>query len=263
MWLPNANGHSISEFNSSGVFQTTASAPGNALLFPEYMGFDPTGNLWVASSNNTTNSLMKFSSSGSYTATYTGNGLTSLLFGLAIDHSGNVWLSNGSSVSEFSNSGGVVGSSPFTTGLSNPVSLALDSSSRLWVLNNDTSVTLLNSSGGVVTGTPYNTGSSTNGATEAIDGAGSDWIITNSFGFPSSTYGLIALSSTGTQFFSNSGTALSFNGYGAEGLAIDGSGDVWVTGGPQVVEFIGAASPVVTPVAANLVSPYSAPASRP
>jgi hypothetical protein len=46
-------------------------------------------------------------------------------------------------------------------------------------------------------------------------------------------------------------------------LAIDGSGNAWVTGGNQVTEFVGAAAPVVTPLAANLGNPYIETASRP
>jgi secreted PhoX family phosphatase len=67
--------------------------------------------------------------------------------------------------------------------------------------------------------------------------------------------------------FNSSGTAISgSNGFtaggilnGPNGLAIDGSGNVWVTGGASnnLVEFVGAATPVVTPIAANLVSPYA------
>ena len=41
-------------------------------------------------------------------------------------------------------------------------------------------------------------------------------------------------------------------------LAIDGSGDVWVpnSNNNTIVEFVGAAAPVVTPIAANLLPPY-------
>jgi DNA-binding beta-propeller fold protein YncE len=41
-------------------------------------------------------------------------------------------------------------------------------------------------------------------------------------------------------------------------IAIDGSGNVWVGNGEAgtVTELIGAATPVVTPVVANLLSPY-------
>jgi ligand-binding sensor domain-containing protein len=69
--------------------------------------------------------------------------------------------------------------------------------------------------------------------------------------------------------FSNSGNILSgASGFlpGEQGVAIapDGSGNVWLTSGSKwVVEIIGASAPVVTPIVANLVTPYSAPASKP
>jgi hypothetical protein len=71
---------------------------------------------------------------------------------------------------------------------------------------------------------------------------------------------------------SSSRTALSgSNGYtggglnGPLGIAVDGSGNVWVANykSKSITEFVGAATPVVTPMVANLISPYSAPASRP
>jgi hypothetical protein len=48
---------------------------------------------------------------------------------------------------------------------------------------------------------------------------------------------------------------------GPYAIAIDGSGNVWVTnpgGGDEgdLVEFVGVATPVVTPTVANLISPY-------
>ena len=40
-------------------------------------------------------------------------------------------------------------------------------------------------------------------------------------------------------------------------VAIDGSGNVWVANADgNLAEFVGAAVPVVTPVVANLLSPY-------
>ena len=51
----------------------------------------------------------------------------------------------------------------------------------------------------------------------------------------------------------------------ATGMAIDGSGNVWVScGSPStVMQFVGLATPVVTPLVANLMAPDSAAASKP
>jgi hypothetical protein len=66
--------------------------------------------------------------------------------------------------------------------------------------------------------------------------------------------------------FNSTGTAITgSSGYRAglsspAFLAIDGAGDVWVTnaGNNSISEFIGLAAPVVTPIVANLLTPYGA-----
>lgn len=78
----------------------------------------------------------------------------------------------------------------------------------------------------------------------AIDGSGNVW--------------LACLLNYGVSELSNSGTLLSpplgyWAGDAATGIAIDGSGDVWVVNGYStpvaVTELIGAATPVTTPLA--------------
>jgi len=137
-------------------------------------------------------------------------------WGVAIDGSGNVWISNtnggvGGSISEFNSSGSPIsGSGGFTGGgLSVPEGLAIDGSGNVWVAN------------------------------EFYAGSVSE--------------------------FNSSGTAISgASGYQSAGLnqpvgiAIDGSGNVWLTDDEtmSITEFVGAATPVVTPVVANLLTPY-------
>ena len=262
VWLANYSGHNLTEFSSAGSFQTTASAPGNALLFPKYFGFDKTGNLWAASSDSVTNSLMKFSGSGAYQATYTGNGLGQSN-GLSIDRYGDVWLSQSDGISEFTNSGAPAKGSPFVAGSASAAGLAFDFSNRLWVLNNDSTVSVLDTSGNYLGGFPYATGTANGAVMEAIDGVGNDWIVLTGPGFPATTGNLVGLSNSGNLISSVSGYTFNTGGYNVGGLAIDGSGNVWVTGGNQVTEYVGAAAPLVTPVAANLGNPYIETASRP
>ena len=258
VWVSNYTGHSLSEFTSAGSFAGTASAPGDALMYPQYMGIDPTGNLWVESSDGGTQSLMKFSGSGSYVAAYTGNGL-SQPNGLAIDPSGNIWVSQYTAVSEFTNTGAPANGSPFKPGPSSLADVALDSNSRLWTLDGNGGINVLSGSQNLFYTVPIS--GSSFAVSEALDGAGSNWIVTSVSG--SSMSSLVQVSASGATLSTGTGFAFPSGVYGAGGPAIDGSGNIWVSAGNHVTEFVGIAAPVVTPVVANLVSPYGAPASRP
>jgi streptogramin lyase len=153
--------------------------------------------------------------------------------------------------------------------LDNPWDVAVDGSGNIWVTNNsDSGVSKFSSSTGNplspasgYTGGGLSSGSlSGGGGTQiAIDGSGNVWL-TN-------------VVSVRLAEFSTAGAPLSpASGYTAGGglenpdsLAIDGSGDVWIAnaGTNSVTEIIGIATPVVTPLVANLISPYSVPASKP
>jgi hypothetical protein len=259
VWGPNYYGNSVSEFSNSGVpISPSASNTGGVL------------------------------SDGGYT----GGGLNGPI-GVAIDGSGNVWVANGSNylfingifvvsntVTELSNSGVAIsppavsnsGPSRFSPGgfsgggLTSPGAIAIDSSGSVWITNgsytnssgatlNSNSVSELSGSGVALSPASGFTGGGLNGpAGIAIDGRGNVWVANYKGGSISE--------------FSNSGVAISpSTGFtGGAGLsqpysiAIDGSGDVW-TGNDQingdnasVTEFIGAAVPVVTPIAAGVAN---------
>jgi hypothetical protein len=114
---------------------------------------------------------------------------------------------------------------------------------------------------GSMTGNPFTATAIGNATAESIDGAGHDWIVSSPFA--SATAYLVGVNAAGDQLTSSTGYSFNSGGYNVGGPAIDGSGNIWVAGGNQVTEFVGAAAPVVTPIAANLSSPYLAPASRP
>jgi len=127
---------------------------------------------------------------------------------IAIDGSGNVWITNYdiNSVSELSNSGAILsGANGYTGGgLDYPFGIAIDGSGNVWITNQTgNSVTELSSSGSVLSGTTGYTGG-------------------------------------GLQQ--------------PRGIAIDGSGNVWVTNYLDgiISEFIGAGTPVITPICAGL-----------
>jgi hypothetical protein len=82
----------------------------------------------------------------------------------------------------------------------------------------------------------------------AIDGAGNIWVsdLNNSTG-----HNVTELSNSGSPISPSTGY-LAGAGYKAGSIAVDGSGDVWIASGLYyggLIELIGAATPVVTPIA--------------
>jgi len=122
---------------------------------------------------------------------YTGGGLSQPT-AIALDQTGNVWVTNGSgnSVTQLSNTGTAATGSPFTAGLiSSPVAIAVDLSGNAWVANSGASITELNptgSSGINYTGNGLSTPSSI-----AVDGLGNVWVANKGAG-------LSAFTSTGS-----------------------------------------------------------------
>ncbi len=134
-----------------------------------------------------------------------------------------------------------------------PRRIAIDASGQVWVLNggDKNSVSKFSSLGVALSPSTGYTGVMSVGLGMAIDGAGQVWIVSNNMGYGSITE------------FSNAGVMLSpstgFTGIGLyqpSSIAVDGSGNVWVPGGvPYYIGttvFIGAAAPVVTPLAAGV-----------
>jgi hypothetical protein len=198
---------------------------------------------------------------------------------LAVDTSGNVWLSSGSGISTTnatvlelsgmnaascttfpctssndSSLGGTYAS--FTVG-SEPWSPAAGPSGAIWFPNSA-------SGANTVSLLPANTpeGSSTSLSRpfySAVDGAGNAWFGTSKSGSPAA---IAELSSTGAVLSPNSGTigyphvGMSTTG----GVAIDPSGNIWsannvgtaATDENSVFEIVGTAAPTVTPIALAL-----------
>jgi hypothetical protein len=164
--------------------------------------------------------------------------------GVAIDGSGNVWVSDSgaSAVSEFGPTGSPVSPTTGFTGggLQNPGAIAIDASGDVWV-GNVGSVSELSPNGSALSPSTGFTGGGINEPFGiAIDGDGNVWVANLNL------VGSVAE-------LSPNGSALSpftgFTGGGtnqADGIAIAGDGNVWVTdsGAGAVSEF----SPIGSPV---------------
>jgi len=242
------------------------------------IAIDKSGDVWVTNEGN--NSLSKLSSSGSPLSPsggFTGSNQLSSPAGVAIDLSGHVWVANygpdaspGESISEFNSDGSAVSGSPFTGGgLYEPTIIAIDAAGNVWASNDDYfgtppevgSLSEFSSAGVPAKNSPITGGGLNCPQGFAIDGAGNVWAANTQ------TLSVSEFSSTGTAITNSNGYAASGAFTGPLGLAIDGSGNVWVTNGEAtgtysaiITEMVGAASPVVTPIVANLLSPYGSAA---
>jgi streptogramin lyase len=253
-----ANESSITELSSSGTSISTGSGYGiGSSLSAWDIAIDALGHVWCT--DGTDNVLIELSSTGSLlsgSAGISGGGLDTPIW-IAFDAAGNSWISNegGTSISEFSDSGSPNSHSPYS-GVNSPEGISISPTGDIWVANNGSGdLVEFNSSGSVLF-----TSSTSSGGLNGPEGAVAD------------SAGNIFVSNTNVTSiseFDSAGAALSpATGYQGGGLsapyaeAVDGSGNLWVqsngTSGSNVVEFVGIASPVATPLVANLLSPYGA-----
>ncbi|HXC95304.1 MAG TPA: NHL repeat-containing protein [Edaphobacter sp.] len=251
-WVTNINTKSVTKLASNGaVISPPSGFTGGGLDNPLGIAIDGNGDAWISNdSGSTTASVTKLSSTGtaiSPAAGFVGGGLGHP-FGIAIDSAGSAWIANisNNSASKFS-SAGVAISPPtgFTGGgLDAAFGIAIDNSGSAWISNgnsgNDPNRITKLSNDGVPQSTGFTGGGLNFPIAIAIDGSGSAWI---------------ANLASSISRFSNSGAPISpSTGYNVgphflNAIAVDGSGSVWITTDTAVEVFIGAATPVVTPIA--------------
>jgi sugar lactone lactonase YvrE len=256
VWVVNENPSTISEFSPGGVAATHSPFSGGGIYEPYGIAIDASSDIWVTNAGGL--SVSELSSAGApispITTGFTGGGLQNPQ-GIAIDISTHVWVTNTntSAITELNSSGGVI-SAISGDGMNYPAGIAIDGSGNVWSANAGGSIfTELSSTGTNESGTMgFGGGGLDEPSPMAIDGSGNIW-----------AYDLGARLSE----LNSSGAAISPNyGYknstlGNPGtIAIDGSGNLWATneayGANNVTEFIGIATPVVTPIVANLITPY-------
>jgi sugar lactone lactonase YvrE len=293
LWVVNTFGPTVVAYTAAQLGASTGAAAATALATgggPEGAAFDASGNLWIANSSNNTvveYNVSQLGASGNptpaVTLSATGAGSLNDPFALAFDATGNLWVANfvGPTVVEFTASqlGASASPTPAVTlsatagSLSNPEGLAVDASGTLWVANefNSTVVAFSPSQLGA-TGSPTPavtlsaTGAGSLSAPEglAFDASGRLWVanLGNStvVAFTASQFGANG-SPTPAVTLSASGSSLN----SPQGLAFDGSGNLWVTngGGSTVVQFAasqlvvsGAPIPNVTLSGSSLAGPF-------
>jgi len=262
VWVTSFGSNSVTELNSSGTASAGSPYTAGSMNQPIGIAIDATGDLWIANNGNSTITELLSTGAAHANTPYTLGGL-SKPYGIALDTSGDAWVANdtGTSVTELTSTGSVHSGAPYGGGgVSNSVGVAFDSSGNAWISNIGTttsSVTKLSSSGTPSSGSPYSGGGLSAGGSGliAVDGAGNVWIaniggptktpqsgsiteISNSGAALSGASGFIGVDQSGTSTFIDNPI----------GVAVDPSGDVWVSCLDNVVELVGAATPVVTPL---------------
>lgn len=262
MWI--ANEQSASSINAGNGSLTllgpTTNSPATytagGLNFPIAVAFDTSGVAWVVDYGNSHLTLLDgsgtpLSGSAGYTA-------SNLIFPLAVatDSKCNAYVANGSSntVTQVLADGSKF--TDFTVG-NGPAGVAVDAADNVWVANfHDSSVALVSSAGKALSGSGFTGGALNQPQGIAIDGAGNAWVA--SYRGAALTELAAATSSTPGAFLSPaSGWAPDANLVEPYAVAIDASGNVWVTnyGSNTLTEFIGLAAPVKTPLLGPVRTP--------
>ena len=246
---------SVTELTSAGAGATGSPFTGGGVNLtnqgsPRNVAIDASGNVWIANASASLTELNGTNGAAISPAT-TGFPLSSNSAnpsGVAVDSAGNVWSSGYNQNYVYENSvstGAAIGASSGGVGsMQSPFSIAIDASNYIWVPNNYDSNTLVGDTvselTSLSTGSVYGAGGLFDPGSIAIDGAGNVWVISGN--------GVVTeLNHSGTAVSPSVGYKSSTLTGGAD-VAIDASGNVWVAG-TTLVEFVGAGTPVVTPLA--------------
>lgn len=260
-------GDTVSEFNDAGVPISPTGYTAGGLRAPQGLAVDRQGNIWIA--NHIGNSVTEYPHGDPAEArVYTSPTLT-LPFAIAIDAHGTKWIDDNAISASIGgvtriDASGHVYPAIHGGGLISPQGMAVDQRGNVWVADlGSNSVTEINPNGTINSRSPIKAKSLVGPWSVAVDGDGNIWVAS----FIGET--LTELCGANRSYCPpgvRTGAAISppargFSNGGLEHLTavqVDESGNVWVannwttlsppTGGNGLVEFIGLAAPVRTPL---------------
>jgi hypothetical protein len=250
----------ITALSSTGSLLTNAPYTGGGISQPGGIAVDGSGRIIAGNyGQGMSGNVSVFSGSGAPISESTGVGVADQA--VAVDGLGNIWtlnqfLTSAQKVVINQTTGAYVSSTNYDTGINDPIGIAIDNANDVWISTHGSKVVVLNGSGTVIsTGSGLFTGGGLQYSQAiAIDGASNAWIANTHFGSPANG-DLSEFSQNGQVQSPNAGyTSSTMSSTNPMALAIDGSGDVWVTnnGNSSVTEFIGAGVPVITPLATGV-----------
>jgi hypothetical protein len=254
------------QFDSSGVYVSHTSSQFDSNVNQFQNASDASGLVYIANGN-----LTAINPAGQGTTLPTsGVGIT-----LAIDYADNIWMpSYAGTVLEATSSGALIASEP-TIGWSigppaayplsySNTAIAMDHEGDAWIRYTINSQTTSTSTSSLVEVSPTGASLIGNGSITlpdlgtnalAIDGADTVWVPNRQGGLSHFDHtGALISSAAGYQ---NAAVATVYSGsLSVAGLALDSSGNAWTISNNlgYLMELIGVAAPVATPLAANLVN---------
>ena len=240
---------SLSVLNDTGSSVGTYSS--GDVYFPLAVAFDPSGTAWIADYGNPNAGVVLLSATGVPLSGSVGYSAENFDFPAALgtDSMCNAWVANQSSNTITMVMGDGSAFSDFAVGRG-PSGVAVDPSNNVWSANFfGDSLGLIRHDGVLLSGTGLTGGGVLHPQGIATDGAGTAWV---------ANYRNAGISEFSSATATTPGVAISpATGWGADaglleafGLAIDASGNVWVTNFATntLTEFVGLAVPVKTPL---------------
>ena len=247
----NSGSGSVVKFSNTGQVLSGASGySAGGVYYPQGLAADTTGNVWVVDYGDSLVTLLGSNGTPVNGNTGWGMGQLALPVAVAVDASHNAWVANQSTntITKISPDGSSATAISCCDGASG---VAVDQSGNVWVANFFGSSISEVSNAGTVLLTGQTGGGVNHPEGIAIDGAGTVWV-GNLHGQTLSEFSGSKSAAPGTPLSPASGLGTDAQLATPFALAIDQSGNVWVSNSSNgintVTTFVGLATPVKTPL---------------